>query len=289
MKKSVLPLLALIFIFLYPEKASADGLVNVVIPERELVVSNTPLDLYLPGDIIESAISVGTFVSSFAYKKFFVKSDWDGQKLDLDTVPAFDRWSAHPYNHSLDLAGDVTSLFNLVLVPLSFFGSELLIGNIAFSDVMVLTKLYGDAFLFSYGVKNWLNVAVNRYRPYMYFDDPYYDEIKDGEYKWSFPSGHVKAAFMTATFMHYTLCQYFPDSVWKWPVIAVSYAAATLTGVLRVLSGNHFFTDVLSGAAIGVASTLAILVLHDSNITKNTKGVLHGSVSPLSLSYSFSL
>ncbi len=249
------------FLFV-PRDLYCDAVFDVNIDSREMVVPGALFDLNVVGDIIESTVAVGTFISSFVYKEFFYESEWDGTVFDLNTVNAFDRWSAHPYNDSLHKLSNVTCMINLALVPMVFFGTELLIGNADMKNVLVLTKLYGDAFLFSYGVKNWINVAVRRYRPYMYFENPNYKEISNGEFEWAFPSGHTKAAFMTATFMHYTLCQYYPDSVWKWPVIGVSYAVASLTGVLRVMSGCHFFSDVLVGAVIGATCGVVFPLMH---------------------------
>jgi len=250
------------FCFADINKLHAEGLVNLIIPSQEQIVSEIPFKLALVPDIIESTVALSTFASSFIYKGFFNVSDWDGVKPDINNVPAFDRWLARPYNHSLDLASDVVTMVNLALMPLAFFGTELVIGNVEFTDVLVLTKLYGDAFFLSYGIKNWMNIGFNRYRPYMYFDNPNEDEISNGEFEWSFPSGHTKAAFMTATFLNYVLCQCYPESVWKWPVIGGAYTVAFVSGALRVMAGSHFLSDVIAGAAIGSFFGFIIPYMH---------------------------
>ena len=43
---------------------------------------------------------------------------------------------------------------------------------------------------------------------------------------------------------------------------ALAVSAGATLGVLRVAAGKHFYTDVLSGAAIGTAAGLIIPVLH---------------------------
>jgi membrane-associated phospholipid phosphatase len=48
------------------------------------------------------------------------------------------------------------------------------------------------------------------------------------------------------------------DSKLKMPVLTVSFLICITTMVLRLLSGNHFLTDVLSGAALGFAVSFAI-------------------------------
>jgi undecaprenyl-diphosphatase len=56
---------------------------------------------------------------------------------------------------------------------------------------------------------------------------------------------------MAAGFLSATFSTEYPDSRWKIPVISAGYALALNVAVNRVLSGNHFISDVLAGAAIG--------------------------------------
>lgn len=64
----------------------------------------------------------------------------------------------------------------------------------------------------------------------------------------SFPSGHTATAFMGATLLAH---EYGHRNVW----IPISgYTVATATGVLRILNNRHYVSDVLVGAAIGVAT-----------------------------------
>lgn len=56
---------------------------------------------------------------------------------------------------------------------------------------------------------------------------------------------------MPATFLSVTFSAEHPDSQFRIPIIIGSYSIAVTVGVLSILSGNHFLTDVLVGAAIG--------------------------------------
>lgn len=62
----------------------------------------------------------------------------------------------------------------------------------------------------------------------------------------SFPSGHTSAAFQGAAFIH---SRYGLESALP------AYAAAAFVGYSRIDSKNHYFRDVLAGAAIGVGSS----------------------------------
>ena len=48
----------------------------------------------------------------------------------------------------------------------------------------------------------------------------------------------------------------------KIPVVAGSFTLATLTAVLRVLGGNHFATDVITGAVVGTSVGFLVPFLH---------------------------
>lgn len=69
-----------------------------------------------------------------------------------------------------------------------------------------------------------------------------------GDYR-SFPSGHTATAFATAEFLR----QEYKD-VSPWICIA-GYTAALVTGGLRIYNNQHWFSDVVAGAGIGIIST----------------------------------
>lgn len=60
----------------------------------------------------------------------------------------------------------------------------------------------------------------------------------------SFPSGHASVAFATATMFH----------MWYgWKASIPAYAFATITAFQRLDDNQHWFSDVIMGAAIGIA------------------------------------
>lgn len=60
----------------------------------------------------------------------------------------------------------------------------------------------------------------------------------------SFPSGHAMRSFALAT----TVAGFYPDKKW---VGIVSYSLATMTSLGRVVSKEHWVSDVIVGAALG--------------------------------------
>lgn len=65
----------------------------------------------------------------------------------------------------------------------------------------------------------------------------------------SFPSQHASAAFSAAALLHK---EYGSRSLWY---SAGGYTIATATGALRIAKDNHWLSDVMAGAAVGMIST----------------------------------
>ncbi len=65
----------------------------------------------------------------------------------------------------------------------------------------------------------------------------------------SFPSGHTSNAFVGAEFFWQ---EYKDRSVW---LAASGYLAAAATGYLRVYNDKHWFSDVVTGAGLGILAT----------------------------------
>ncbi len=77
-------------------------------------------------------------------------------------------------------------------------------------------------------------------------------ERPDGSSDDAFPSGHTAMAFSGATFMH---MEYGERSVWY---SVAAYTPAVATGTYRMLRNRHWASDVLVGAACGIAVTRAV-------------------------------
>ncbi len=185
------------------------------------------------------------------------RQEYDGEIYDKDDVNAFDRFFMHGYSKSLHAVSNITLASLLVspalLAPLS-------------DRSLWLTEgvMYAETLLIANGLKELTKLCVTRIRPYMYYgiDSAPDDKIADGDFASSFFSGHSTMAFASASFLSYTFCSLFPDSSLKIPVVAGSFSLAALTAVLRVLGGNHFATDVITGAVVGTSVGFLVPFLH---------------------------
>lgn len=83
----------------------------------------------------------------------------------------------------------------------------------------------------------------------------------------SFPSGHTASAFAAAEFLYQ---EYKDVSPW---IGYSGYFVASATGTLRMYNNKHWFSDVVAGAGIGIASAkIAYLVYpHVKNLLRPKK------------------
>ena len=229
--------------------------------------------LRLPLDIPLFAAGAGLTVSAL----FFSDSgaEWDGVQYDPGSLPAFDRPFAHAYSFGLDAAGDVLLGISMA-APLSLLA-------FAPEEWLPVSVMYAETLLLANGIKETLKNAVRRPRPFMYADNPPRRDVESGDFLRSFPSGHTTMAFASAAFFSYTFAEYFPESPWRWPVVAVIFAFAAATAGLRMASANHFPTDVLAGALIGSAAGFLVPFSHTvmrKNCGENKTGSVSVSFSP---------
>ena len=120
-------------------------------------------------------------------------------------------------------AGDVGS----ILLPA---GAS--VGALVVKDHRGLGQLAG-AFASTIVVVYVLKLAVDRTRP-------------DGD-QYSFPSGHAASAFAGAAFL---------QRRYGWRLGIPAYALASFVGYTRVEANRHYTSDVVAGAAIGIAANL---------------------------------
>lgn len=104
-------------------------------------------------------------------------------------------------------------------------------------------------------------VGIGRQRPYASPESSdQFDPLETSSEYASFPSGHTSHAFVLAA----TVSRELSGTEW---VPYVAYPLAGLVGASRVAGGNHWPTDVVAGAALGV-------------FTARVLGRIHGDGSP---------
>ncbi len=107
--------------------------------------------------------------------------------------------------------------------------------------------------------------AIGRPRPYVYGDRAPLKDRTSPDAGRSFFSGHVAnttavtvAAACTFERLHHPAL--------AWTTLVLGMVGSAFVGVTRVVSGNHFPTDILAGAAVGAGAGVALPALHSAQL-----------------------
>lgn len=111
------------------------------------------------------------------------------------------------------------------------------LGRVAHNaEIAVLGSDLVRAQVLAQGVVQGAKLATRRQRP-------------DGSNRFSFPSGHTASAFATAGVL---------KSHYGWKVGAPAFGFATYVGAARMSANKHHLSDVIMGAAIGLAASRTV-------------------------------
>jgi membrane-associated phospholipid phosphatase len=107
-----------------------------------------------------------------------------------------------------------------------------------------------------------MKYAINRERPYITYPNIIHanDRTEQGK---SFPSAHTAITFNTATLLS---LRYH-----KWYITAPAYLWASSVGYSRMYLGDHYPSDVIAGAALGVGSAYLSNFLNKKLVHKGHK------------------
>lgn len=221
----------------------------------------SPFNLDLHKDIAISAGSLGLFATALILDYSIDKTPGSESILHYENIPAFDRWSALPYNDTIDRVSDFFSI-GLLATP------ALLSINRDFPEIITLGIMYTEALLTTWSLKSLSKALITRHRPYNYFENPS-EHFFDEESADSFFSSQTAMSFTSAAFISTVFSSYSENTLAEIIVSSSAFAAATAVGAMRLLSGSHFASDVLVGAAVGTLSGFLIPALH-KNLERNS-------------------
>lgn len=108
-----------------------------------------------------------------------------------------------------------------------------------------------ESFLLASGLELSMKYVIGRQRPTS-TDDPFV--FKPGSSNGGFPSGHTTTAFAAATV--------FAEQYPCWEVAVPAYAAAGAVGFSRIYANQHWGSDVMAGALLGIATAHTLRKLY---------------------------
>ena len=248
-------LLIVVFSHLQAETSEAEEKNFNLLGSRETFALSPVTDGLLFGSGL--LLSGGNLITKYAVK--INRQEYDGKIYDKDDVNSFDRLFMNSYSATNDKIADF-------LMAASMASPRVLAATDR-EEWFTCAVMYAETLMIANGIKETVKLFVNRPRPYMYYDsETFPEDVNDnGDWADSFFSGHATLSFAGATFASYAFWKYFPESKWRIPVLAGSYTLAATTAVMRLSSGNHFMTDVLTGAVIGSGVGFLVPWLHTFN------------------------
>lgn len=128
--------------------------------------------------------------------------------------------------------------------------------------------------------------TVGRQRPFVHYGNhPDPARPPDPDDNLSFFSGHTTFAFAVASAAGtISSSRGYPSAPWVW---GVGLTVAAATGYLRIAGDAHYLTDVVVGAAVGIAAGVAIpTLLHPREASAASNGGAAVRITPIPLGLS---
>jgi membrane-associated phospholipid phosphatase len=143
-------------------------------------------------------------------------------------------------------------------------------------SVSLTGRLLGESLLYAGTIDVLLKVLFSRSRPYNNKGNTDFGNYNfDNDY-YSLPSGHTTVAFTLSTVLAERI-----DNIYA--TIGL-YGLAALTAYQRIYSDNHWFSDTVLGAAIGIVISKTVVKLNTSDPFEGNIPVI--SILPVKGGYS---
>lgn len=224
---------------------------------RPAAAADPAYELRLDFDL--SVVLVGTATTS----SFLFLDEASGvtcaTACDRSRINFLDRPAAGLYDPNWNRVGNLAVAGTIAFPALLLFLEEGLAHGA--NDALVVA----EAAVMASALQVFTSYAVGRPRPRVYGSDAPLEERTDANAARSFFSGHVADTFAVTVATMRTFQRLGRPGL-GWAVLALGTAGTAFVGVSRVLSGAHFPTDVLAGAAAGAGFGLALPALHGSPV-----------------------
>lgn len=188
----------------------------------------------------------------------------------------------HNRSATLDRVSDVVVQYGdgivLGVLCLGAYGTGLVVKDSWLRETAVLS---GTALLLTSLSTQVLKIAVGRARPYMGLGNTVFRPFGLEEGYESFPSGHTAAAFSVTAVLAARI-----DRPW---VSVGLYTLATLTGLSRIYTEDHWFSDVLFSAIFSASLGRSLVLWYEGTTEEHNRAGLSFLPTPhgMTLMYRF--
>lgn len=180
---------------------------------------------------------------------------------DTREINAFDRGIAGRNQRTLSTISDI-ALVAVVALPFGLEALDVRASDDTFLGWLQDAVVIGETIVVNGALDGLVKLGAQRPRPLLYGEKPGSPALNDRGNYLSFYSGHTSTAFAAGLSYAQTFALRHPHSPYRPLVYAVAGGTGAAIGMLRIMSGKHFPSDVLVGAAIGSALGLVIPWLH---------------------------
>jgi membrane-associated phospholipid phosphatase len=188
-----------------------------------------------------------------------------------DDVPWFDRGALGRSSPTARNTSQVAVTAMLVVPPL-LDGLDVRRAGGSWAHVGEDVVVMAETLLVNGALNELVKVAVQRPRPFVYSGEG----LAERDSYLSFYSSHASNAFAMGAAYATTFTLRHPDSGYRYLVYGAVFAGGATTGLLRVLGGKHFPSDVTVGAVVGSAVGVTVPLLHrrrEAQVAISPRGV----------------
>ena len=207
----------------------------------------------VPLIVLAGIVGIGRSIRSYGAPAYCAVSGCDPNGLN-----ALDRHYAGQYQPQWNRRGDLI-IWGIEGASLATLLLDEGLKN-GLSDVVVVA----ESTIVASVAAGIVSPMAGRPRPLVYGTTAPASVRENGTSGLSFFSGHAATAFGAAVSTFVTVHRLHPDDFWPYYVLLGGVAIASFEGYTRVLSGAHFPTDVIAGAAAGTMLGILIPAMHAS-------------------------
>ena len=214
--------------------------------------ADSPYSLDLKLDV--PVLAIGAGVSLMAFLEVPPPACFPA--CSASNINALDRTVLGNYSEPAHAAADV-AVASLLALPLLLDAADSG-GDGLLQDAVV----FGEVLLLAQALTQLTKYAVRRTAPFVYDPNAPEDAVRGRDASRSFISGHTTMAFAATTAYSVTFWQRHPDSDLRWAVTGAGMLLSIGVGVLKIIAGYHFVTDVLAGALVGAGVGALVPFMH---------------------------
>lgn len=226
-------------------------------------------------------LGAGTVIFATSYFLFPSPGAYTQAEISVLHPSGFDAFEKRATRHWSPEKNRIAEL-TAVLTATSM--ATLVFSEAARDQALVIGIMTTEMLIWSAALPQLAKVSVKRNRPFAYNPEADLEARMSSRARQSFFSRTSTMAFASGVFSAVLFDAYYPDSPYSPWVWAGTLAMATSAATLKYYSGQHFPTDILTGAALGALIGWYIPRLHT-----NTKGEnVSLTISPVSMGWAFS-